>query len=74
MIYTLLLLYFIMFTGCEPINHSMGIPNDNPIEEALEEEIRERYHMNIDLTPSNGDPNSWAYLALNKNLSINTFV
>ena len=37
--------------GCSYLNQKLGLPDDNPIEEGVEESIEDEFGIRIDLTP-----------------------
>lgn len=43
----------IIFTSCSLINAKLSLPDDNPVEQALEFVIEKETGLKIDLTPAN---------------------
>lgn len=46
------LLLLCLLTGCSEINKKVGLKDDNPIEEAVEEVIKEKTGVVVDFTPT----------------------
>ncbi len=42
----------IFLVACHLINTKMGLPDDNPVEQAVEELIEEELDVKVDLTPN----------------------
>lgn len=41
-----------LLSGCHYINEKVGLPDDNPIEEAGEDIINDRIGLDLDFTPN----------------------
>lgn len=41
--------------GCSWMNQKLGLQDDHPLEERLEEEIHDRTGLDLDLTPSSDE-------------------
>lgn len=54
------LVFMVLTSSCEPVNHYFGLENDNLIENELEDAIQYETGAQIDLSPS--DPNDGFHL------------
>jgi len=41
--------------GCSYVNRLLHLPDDNPVEELIEEQINEALNVDIDLTPESAE-------------------
>jgi len=46
-----LLLILITFIGCAKLNRYVGLPDDHPIEEQIEDHINDTLNVDVDFTP-----------------------
>jgi len=44
--------FILIFGGCHYLNEKMGLEDDNAIEEFVEERIKEKTGLHLDLTPN----------------------
>lgn len=51
------MIILICLLSCESIDKKFGIPQDNPAEEVVEEVIKQKTGLDIDLTPTSPEEN-----------------